>query len=190
MYGGGAKALYEALLKDHNSPINLGDKEYLSQYKCRNGKEVAQKYIDKYFASYKGVADFIKNQRRLAHQQGFVQTVLGRKRRLPMLFYGDKEQVSYGERLAVNSAIQGSAADITMSAQNLIDADERLKELGVKMLIQIHDEIVCECPEENCEEACEIIKYHMEHMFGKLTAKLNLPITCEYDTGWSYAEAK
>ena len=192
-YGGGASALCDLL---GNYDVNLNDEQYLKAEGCKNGVEVAQKYIDRYFDSYTGVAQFIKDQKKFAHRNGYVQTLIGRHRRLPHLLIRnpsgkDFKQISYEERLAVNSAIQGSAGDITINAQNRVEFDERLKELHCYMLIQIHDELVFECPEENCEEAISIICQFMSHPFGdKKSQELILPLDCEYDVGDSYQEAK
>ena len=190
MYGGGAKLLYENLKSDHFSPVDLGSKEYLEQYHCKNGAEVAQVFIDKYFQSYSGVAKFISNQKRYAHRNGYVFTVLGRKRRLPDINSRDSEKSSYCERLAVNSAVQGTAGDITINAQIRVASEERLKEIGCNMLIQVHDELVFECPEEYCEEAIEIIKHDMEHPFGEAKNKQIKYLRADYDIGNSYQEAK
>ena len=192
-YGGGASALCDLL---GNYDVNLNDEQYLKAEGCKNGVEVAQKYIDRYFDSYTGVAQFIKDQKKFAHRNGYVQTLIGRHRRLPHLLIRnpsgkDFKQISYEERLAVNSAIQGSAGDITINAQNRVEFDKRLKELHCYMLIQIHDELVFECPEENCEEAISIICQFMSHPFGdKKSQELILPLDCYYDVGDSYQEAK
>lgn len=167
MYGGGASTLYESLKSDHYSPLDLGDKEYLEQYHCRNGVQVAQAFIDKYFESYSGVAKFIQSQKKFAHRNKYVFTILGRKRRLPDINSSDMKVSSYCERLSVNSAIQGTAGDITINAQIRVSSEERLKEIGCNMLIQVHDELCFECPEEYCEEAIQIIKHLMEHPFGE-----------------------
>ncbi len=166
MYGGGASLLYENLKSDHHSPLDLGAKEYLEQYHCRTGKDVAQAFIDKYFESYSGVAKFIQSQKKFAHRNKHVYTILGRKRRLPDINSSDMKVASYCERLAVNSAIQGTAGDITINAQIRIANDETLRKMGCKMIIQIHDEVVLECPEEHCDEAIKLITYYMEHPFG------------------------
>ena len=190
MYGGGAKLLYENLKSDHYSPLDLGDPEYLKQYNCRTGADVAQKFIDKYFDSYSGVAKFIQSQKKFAHRNKYVYTILGRKRRLPDINSSDGAVSSYQERLSVNSAIQGTAGDITINAQLRIAKEDRLKELGVKMLIQVHDEIVFECPEENLEEAIKIIKHDMEHPFGDDPKKEVKYLRADYDFGDSYQDAK
>lgn len=190
MYGGGATALYDALRNDHYSPVDLGAKEYLELYNCKNGVEVAQLFIDKYFNSYNGVARFITGQKKKAHRDKYVRTILGRKRRLPDINSTDRKIVSYCERLSVNSAIQGTAGDITINAQLLIDANERLKELGCFMIIQVHDELVFECPEQNLEEAISIIKPLMEHPFGEGEDRQVPFLRADYDTGDNYQQAK
>lgn len=190
MYGGGAKLLYENLRSDHYSPLDLGDSEYLEQYHCRTGADVAQKFIDKYFTSYSGVAKFIQSQKKFAHRNGFVYTVLGRKRRLPDINSRDMKLSSYSERLSVNSAIQGTAGDITVNAQIRVANEDRLKELRCNMLIQVHDELVFECPEENVEEAIQIIKHLMEHPFGDDPKKCIKYLRADSDFGNNYQEAK
>ena len=189
MYGGGAGKLYESLKSDHYSPLDLGSKEYLEQYNCKNGKEVAQKYIDKYFDSYSGVAKFISGQKKFAHKYGYVRTVLGRKRRLPDINSRDMAKSSYCERLSVNSAIQGTAGDITISAQLRVASEQALKDMLCYMLIQIHDEIVLECPEEYLEDAIKIIKHDMEYPFGDNSKNVEF-LRADYDFGNSYQEAK
>lgn len=190
MYGGGASTLYDGLKNDHYSPLDLGAKEYLEKYKCKNGVQVARVFIDKYFESYSGVAKFIQGQKKFAHRNGYVLTVLGRKRRLPDINSSDFKQASYCERLSVNSAIQGTAGDITINAQIRVANEERLKELGCKMLIQIHDELVFECPEENLDEAIEIIKYLMEHPFGDGANRQIKYLRADSGTGDNYQQAK
>lgn len=190
MYGGGAGLLYEKLKSDHYSPLDLGGKDYLEQYHCRNGRDVAQAFIDKYFESYSGVAKFIQSQKKFAHRNGFVYTILGRKRRLPDINSSDGAASSYSERLAVNSAIQGTAGDITVNAQIRVSGEERLREIGCNMLIQVHDELVFECPEEYVEEAISIIKYDMEHPFGDDPKKCVKYLRADADFGDSYQDAK
>lgn len=190
MYGGGAGKLYESLASDHNSPLDLGDKEYLEEYHCRTGVEVAQKFIDRYFETYSGVAKFISGQKRYAHRKGCVYTILGRKRRLPDINSQDMKMSSYCERLSVNSAIQGTAADITINAQIRVSREPRLKELLCDMIVQIHDEIVFEVPEENLEEVIPIIKHCMEHPFGDSEDRSVPFLRADSGYGDTYQEAK
>ena len=189
MYGGGAYTLYNNLKDDPWNPIDLGDKSYTESYGVETGEEVAQIYIDKYFNTYSGVSEFIKQQKRFAHKYGYVYTLLRRKRRLPDIRSRDYKQVAYCERLAVNSAVQGSAADITSSAQNLVDSDPWYEEHGVLMILQVHDELVFECPEQYVEECIRRTKSYMEHPFGP-KVELNLAMRADFDFGDSYQQAK
>lgn len=189
MYGGGASKLYASLKDDPYSPIDLGEEEYLKKYHCRNGVEVAQVYIDKYFKAYSGVARFMRSQKKFAHKNGFVYTLLRRKRRLPDINSMDMKKSSYCERLSVNSCIQGSAADLTMNAQNRMMNDPWFEEHRAYMLIQVHDEVVYECPEEYVEECMKRIQKYMAHPFGD-NVELNLEMKADADFGDSYAEAK
>ena len=189
MYGGGAPTLYEQLKNDHGHPIDLGDKSYLDTYKVKSGIDVAQIYIDRYFESYSGVTKFIRNQKRFAHRYGYVYTLLKRKRRLPDINGGDFKTQAYCERLSVNSAVQGSAADITMSAQNRVNSDPWFRENNIYMLLQVHDELVFECPEELVDECILKVQYYMSHPFGDKVS-LNLPLRADADFGDSYQDAK
>ena len=186
-YGGGASALYETLKEQG---MNLDEPQYLKEFKCKKGIEVAQKYIDKYFDTYSGVADFLKNQKRFARRNEYVYTVLGRKRRLVNINGNDFGTASYEERLALNQPIQGTAGDIMNSALNRIEGDMYLvEELKCKTIMQVHDELIFECPEENVDEAVKIILHYMENSFGD-DKPLNLPFTADYGVGNSYQEAK
>lgn len=189
MYGGGAPTLYEQLKGDHSHPVDLGDKTYLDTYKVKSGIDVAQIYIDRYFESYSGVTKFIRNQKRYAHRYGYVYTLLKRKRRLPDINSQDFKTQAYCERLSVNSAVQGSAADITMSAQNRVSADSWFDEHRINMLLQVHDELVFECPEEYVDECIEKVQHYMSHPFGD-NVELNLPLRADADFGDSYQDAK
>lgn len=190
MYGGGAKSLYDSLKNDQFSPLDLGDEKYLKEYHCKTGEQVARIFIDKYFESYSGVNHFITTQKRNAHKNKYVYTILRRKRRLPDINSLDSSISSYNERLAVNSAIQGTAGDITINAQIKVFHEKRLKEMGCYMLIQVHDEIVFECPEKHLKEAIEIIKFDMEHPFGTDPNQMVKYLRADEGTGLSYQEAK
>ena len=189
MYGGGAPTLYNNLKDNAYDPIDLGAPDYLEKYHAKDGVEVAQIYIDKYFDTYSGVTDFMSKQKRFAHKNGYILTLLRRKRRLPDINGHNFKQKSYCERLSVNACIQGSAADITMSGQNRIKADDWFRENGVNMLLQVHDELVFETPDYLVDESIERAKRHMEHPFGD-NVELNLPMLTSWDSGESYQEAK
>ena len=192
IYGGSASALYDSLKYDRSAPIDLGDKEHLAKYKkfgVKNGVDVAQVYIDKYFDSYKGVAQMIRENKKFARKHGFVYTIIKRKRRLEGINSSDNKIRSYCERLATNARVQGTASDIVSSAQVRLENDSWFEEHRCHMLIQIHDEMVYECPEEYVEEAEERIKAIMAKPFGE-NVSLKVELKSDSDSGSSYNEAK
>jgi DNA polymerase I-like protein with 3'-5' exonuclease and polymerase domains len=153
---------------------------------CKSTKEMAQALMDLYFEAFPGIAKFMKRQKKYAHQHGKVYTVLGRERRLPQIQSSNFREVGYAERLALNAPIQGSGADIMINAQINIARSERLKELGCKMLVQIHDELLFSCPKENCDEAIKEIRECMIYPFGR-DKLLNLALDIGSAHGASYA---
>lgn len=192
IYGGSASALYDSLKYDRSAPIDLGDKEHLAKYKkfgVKNGVDVAQVYIDKYFDSYKGVAQMIRENKKFARKHGFVYTIIKRKRRLEGINSSDNKIRSYCERLATNARVQGTASDIVSSAQVRLENDPWFEEHRCQMLIQIHDECVYECPEEYVEEAEERIKAIMAKPFGE-NVSLKVELKSDSDSGPSYNDAK
>lgn len=198
-YGGSAMTLYETL-SAQGEDLDAKAKEM----KCKNGKEVAQKYMDMYFNGFPGIADFMKSQKKFAHRHSYVNTLVGRKRRLPDINSDNFGVSAYNERLSINACIQGSGADIMINAQNRVEgtnpclvtkhylkennldekfvASERLKELNCEMLVQIHDELLFTCPEENCEEAMKIIRDCMIYPFGE---DIHLNVELEVGLGHS-----
>ena len=145
IYGGSASALYDSLKYDRSAPIDLGDKEHLAKYKkfgVKNGVDVAQVYIDKYFDSYKGVAQMIRENKKFARKHGFVYTIIKRKRRLEGINSSDNKIRSYCERLATNARVQGTASDIVSSAQVRLENDPWFEEHRCYMLVQVHDKPV------------------------------------------------
>lgn len=192
IYGGSASALYDSLKYDRSAPIDLGDKEHLAKYKkfgVKNGVDVAQVYIDKYFDSYKGVAQMIRENKKFARKHGFVYTIIKRKRRLEGINSRDNKIRSYCERLATNARVQGTASDIVSSAQVRLENDPWFEEHRCYMLVQVHDEVVYECPEEYVEEAEERIKAIMAKPFGE-NVSLKVELKSDSDSGDSYNEAK
>lgn len=194
-YGGSVSALESTLNSDGGLDSIISEiKEYggknlpnhLVPFKdCKKPKDIAQKLMDMYFEAFPGIAKFMKSQKKYAHRHGEVYTILGRKRRLPEIFSSNYGQVGYAERLSLNAPIQGTGADIMINAQLNIDKSERLKELGCKMLIQIHDELIFSCPKEHTEEASQIIRECMIYPFGKKNT-LNLPLEVGIGVGTSY----
>lgn len=152
-------------------------------------KEDGQELYDLYFDTYTGVRDYMQKQKKYVKRYGFVQTILGRKRHLSRYVHGNNwGEKGYGERLAVNAPIQGSGADIAVSSQILIENDEELKALGYVQLLQVHDEIVGECPLENVER---VMERKREIMANCLPKPLNgVILESDADFGFTYSDAK
>ena len=196
-YGGSVIALEETLnsngmltnmlqeLKTYKSKKDLPD-TLKPFWGCKKTKDMAQALMDAYFEAFPGIANFMRKQKKAAHRNEYVMTVLGRKRRLPFINQNDPKMTGYAERLSLNAPIQGSGADIMINAQINVSQNERLKELGCKMLVQIHDELLFSCPKENCEEAIQVIRECMIYPFGR-EKLLNLPLDIGAGHGKSYA---
>jgi DNA polymerase-1 len=152
-------------------------------------EDEAQDKIDKYFAGFPGVYQYIKDTRNLCKDAGFVETLVGRRRRLPDIQHHNRQFRAMAQRESVNSVIQGTAADITKTAMLVIEKDEQLNEMGAWLLNQIHDEVVIEIPEEYAAEALPIIKHHMEFPFDG-NQPLVVPTPTDFHVVDNWAEAK
>ncbi len=144
----------------------------------------AKAYMDAYLSKYDGVREYMKAIVEKAKQDGYVTTLYARRRDLPELKSSNFNTRSFGERVALNMPIQGTAADIIKLA--MVNVYNRLKAEGLKarLILQVHDELICECPEDEAETVADILR---EEMSG--AAELSVPLTVEAKTGHSWAEA-
>ena len=144
----------------------------------------AKAYMEAYLNKYHGVRDYMKSIVEKARKDGYVATLYGRRRALPELKSSNFNMRQFGERVALNMPIQGTAADIIKLA--MVAVYRRLKEEGLqaKLILQVHDELIVECPESEAERVREILSYEMEH-----TAVLAVPLTADAHIGHSWAEA-
>ena len=144
----------------------------------------AQEYIDRYFARYPGVADYMDATRAIAHEQGYVETLLGRRLYLPEINARNKQRQLAAERTAINAPMQGTAADIIKLA--MIDVDAWLTEtaLDAKMIMQVHDELVFEVADEACEILCNNVTERMANVI-----ELQVPLLTEVGVGANWDEA-
>ncbi len=156
----------------------------LSQDLSITKKEAAQ-YIDSYFETYPGIKTFLDASVETGKEKGYVTTLYGRRRPIPELSSGNFMQRSFGERVAMNSPIQGTAADIMKIA--MIGVQKRLKEEGLqsRLVLQVHDELLIEALESEVEQVKEILAYEMEH-----AADLSVPLDVDMHTGKNWYEAK
>lgn len=156
----------------------------LSQDLSITRKEAA-KYIDDYFATYPGIKTFLDHAVTHAKEEGYVVTLFGRRRLVPELSSSNFMQRSFGERVAMNSPIQGAAADIIKIA--MIRVNQRLKDQKMKsrLVLQVHDELLIEAYEPELDEVQNILKEEMEH-----AAELKVPLEIDMHTGDNWYEAK
>ena len=144
----------------------------------------AQAYIDAYFREYAGVRQYMTEVVEKAKADGYVTTLYGRRREIPELKNSKYAVRQFGERVALNMPIQGTAADIMKLA--MIDAYHALKESGMKakLVLQVHDELIVECPEEEADQVSSILKNSMSGI-----ASLSVPLVVDVHAGKSWAEA-
>ena len=147
-------------------------------------KEAAQ-YIENYFKTYPGIKAFLDNTVEQAKEIGYVTTLFGRRRPVPELASSNFMQRAFGERVAMNSPIQGTAADIMKIA--MIGVNRRLKEANMKsrLVLQVHDELLIEAHQAEVEQVKELLAYEMEH-----AATLLVPLDVDMHVGESWYEAK
>jgi len=144
----------------------------------------AQETIDAYFAQYEGVRRFLDETIEQARERGFVRTLLGRRRALPDLASRNRTLRQAAERMATNTVIQGTAADLIKKAMVEVDEALRAEALGARMLLQVHDELVFELPEDEREQLAALVRERMEGV-----AELAVPLTVEIGVGKSWRTA-
>jgi DNA polymerase-1 len=146
----------------------------------------AENFVKDYFIEFPGVKSYLDNMRRKAAQQGYVETLLGRRRYFPNLKSGGNLQLkAREEREAINAPIQGTAADILKMA--MIKLEPALEKAGLraKLLLQVHDELVLECPHDELLKTAEIVQKVME-----MTFTLSIPLTTEARWGKNWGQMK
>ena len=148
-------------------------------------RAAAQQYIDRYFERYPGVKKYMDDTRALAHAQGYVETLFGRRLYLPLINAQNKSQQQMAERTAINAPMQGTAADIIKRA--MADVYEWLKESApeTKMIMQVHDELILETPKINASSIALEIKKRMENAVA-----LSVPLIVNIGIGENWGETK
>ncbi len=170
--------------KTVNFGIIYGISPYGLSQQLRIGIDEAKSYIDTYFARHSGVRDYMLTLINNASKSGYVATLFKRKRAIPELKSSNKNIRQLGERLATNSPVQGSAADVIKIS--MINIRNRLacEKLESKMLLQVHDELLFEVPEKEKEVLKRLVREEMEH-----AVKLEVPLKVDMGTGRNWAEA-
>ena len=145
----------------------------------------AKAYIDRYLATYAGIGAYRVNVVEQAKQDGYVSTVYGRRRWLPELKSSNFNLRSFGERVALNAPIQGTAADLMKLAMIRVDEALRREGLQGKLVLQVHDELIVECPASETEQVKALLTREMEGV-----AEMAVPLRADSAAGRSWAEAK
>ena len=144
---------------------------------------IAKSYIDEYFKRYGKVREYIDRSVAEAQSRGYAETILGRRRYIPELLSGDRSRRGFGERAAMNTPIQGSAADIINIAMIRIQ-DSLAKDFNSRMILQVHDELLFEVKDNELKKLTGVVRNGMEEAY-----KLNVPLKVDIGTGTNWAEA-
>ena len=145
----------------------------------------AREYMDRYFATFRGVRAYMDRVVAEAKEQGWVATLMGRRRWLPELKSANFNLRSFGERVALNMPIQGTAADVIKLAMIRVDDRLRREGLAARLILQVHDELIVECPDAEVERVKALLTEEMEGV-----AALSVPMKADSAAGQSWAEAK
>jgi DNA polymerase-1 len=162
--------------------INFGVMYGMSAFRLSNelgiSRTDAANFITAYFNTYSGVRRFIEELIRKTENCGYVSTILGRRRYIPAINSRNKTEKAAAERIAVNTPIQGSAADIVKTAMLLLDKRLIEEKSNARLLLQVHDELILECPKDAAAKTAELVKTEMEQ-----AVKLSVPLRVSVETG-------
>jgi DNA polymerase-1 len=178
-----------SLQRRHAKAVNFGIVYGISEFSLAEDIGVsrweAKEYIDNYLANYHGVREYMKRVVEDAREKGFTQTLYGRKRWIPELKSSNFNIRSGAELIALNTPIQGTAADIMKLAMIRVEEALAREYPEAKLLLQVHDELIVECPEEIARQVAEVVSREM----GAVAA-LSVPLQAEAKWGKSWYEAK
>ena len=177
------------LQRRHAKAVNFGIVYGISEFSLSEDIGVsryeAREYIDNYLSNYRGVKAYMKKVVEDARECGYTETLYGRRRYIPELKSSNFNVRSSAERMTLNTPIQGTAADLIKLAMIRVDKALRENYPEAKLLLQVHDELIVECPEGMAQDVAKLVSAEMENV-----AKLNVPLTAEAKTGKSWFEAK
>lgn len=182
----------DPMIRRRAKAINFGIIYGISAFGLANqlgiSRGEAKDYIDSYFEKFPGIRQYMDYTIECARRDGYVETVFGRKTFVPSISSKNFSQRGYAERQAINAPIQGSAADVIRRA--MIRMPDALERLGgkAKMLLQVHDELIFEAPEETAEETCALVRSVMEEA-ATPALKLSVPLSVDANQGRNWDEA-
>ncbi len=175
-------------MRSHAKAVNFGIVYGISEWSLADDIGVsmreAKEYMQRYFETYSGVYAYQRQIVEQAKRDGYVSTLHGRRRWLPELTSSNFNLRSFGERVALNMPIQGTAADIIKLAMIAVWKRLKQEQLEAKLILQVHDELIVECPESEGELVARILEEEMEHVVD-----LAVPLIAEAHIGKSWADA-
>ena len=175
-------------LRRNAKAVNFGIVYGISAFGLSEGLSIgradAKEYIERYFTTYPKVKEYLDSEIAFARENGYVKTVFGRRRLVPEIHASNFMRRSFSERVAMNSPIQGTAADMMKIAMNSVYEELKRKELKSRIVLQVHDELLLEVPKEELEEVREILVSSMENALT-----LPVPFLVEAKTGNNWEEA-
>ena len=173
----------------HAKAVNFGIVYGISEFSLSDDIGVsryeAKEYINNYLANYRGVRDYMKQVVEDARSIGYTKTMYGRRRYIPELSSSNFNIRQGAERIALNTPIQGTAADLIKLAMIRVDQALKANYPEAKLILQVHDELIVECPEEIAEAVAKLVSTQMEQV-----AELHVPLLAEAKWGKSWYEAK
>ncbi|MBL8028985.1 MAG: DNA polymerase I, partial [Fibrobacteres bacterium] len=167
-----------AMAKTVNFGIIYGQGAFSLSQQLGIARGEAQRFIDGYFATYPAIRTYMDNMIKFGRENGYVETVFKRRRPLPDILSKNHQDASFAERIAINTPIQGTAADLIKIAMVRIQKKIDSGLLKASLLLQVHDELVLECRKEDAETVTSIVKYEMEH-----AAELKVPLKVDIGSG-------
>ena len=177
------------LMRRNAKAVNFGIVYGISSFGLSQDLSITRKeaseYIEKYFETYPGIKVFLDDLVKDAKEKGYAETMYGRRRPVPELKSGNFMQRSFGERVAMNSPIQGTAADIIKIAMNRVDRRLGEEGLDARLVLQVHDELLIEARAEDAGKAADILVEEMKN-----AAKLSVPLEVDMHEGKSWYDAK
>ena len=162
--------------------INFGVMYGMSAFRLANQLRIsrteAAKFITRYFTTYSGVSAFMETLKESAAEKGFVETLMGRRRYIRAINSKNQTQRAAAERIAINTPIQGSAADIVKTAMLRVDRALKQQQLKARLLLQVHDELILEAPDAEVDTVKALLKQEMEHV-----VELAVPLRVSIESG-------
>ena len=179
----------DGTLRSRAKAVNFGLIYGISGFGLARNTGVTQKeakeFIERYFAKYPGVKRFMDTAAADGQQRGYALTMMGRRRYLPELRSSQATVREFGKRAAMNTPVQGTAADIIKLAMVRVDEALRREGLQSRLILQVHDELLLECPPEEVETAARLLRESMENVIT-----LSVPLQADVHQGGNWAEAK